>query len=192
MPGIADDYEIVARELGITVRIDDAHSLWEWLATHRTLYKLRRALATLGHEDLAHILDYDLISVDRPTIDHICDQASQLLLSIMPTRAARTPTDLLTSTAVARHRASILRTKLRSLPALQKHPLLALQWRMNWSQEFTRAETALGQLSLALPTDKRQARQALERVDSMIKYARQTETAAEALKELARSPALSL
>ena len=190
--GIADDCEIVARALGIPVKIDDAYDLWKWLADHRTLYKLRRALVSLGREDLAHVLDYDLTNVDRPTIDQISDQASQLVLSIIPARAARTAADLLASTAVARHRAAMLRKQLSSVPVLQKHPLLALQWRMNWSQEFTRAETALGNLARDLPADKRQARQALNGVDKMIRYAREMESAAVALKELARSPALSL
>lgn len=190
--GIATDYEAVARALGIPVGIADAYALWDWLAAHRTLYKLRRTLASIGREDLAHVLDYDLTKVDRPTIDRISDQAAQLVVSILPAGTARTPVDLLASTAFARHLAAMLRTQLCSLPVLQKHPLLALQWRMNWSQEFTRAETALSSLVRALPADKGQARRALTGVDNLIRYAQETESAAVALRELARSPALSL
>jgi hypothetical protein len=190
--GIANDCEMLARALGTPVGINDAYSLWDWLATHRTLYKLRRALVRLGFEDLAHVLDYDLIKIDRPTIDNIGDGAGKLILSIMPARAARTAAALLASTTVARHRAAILRTQLASLPALQKHPLLALQWRMNWSEEFTRADTALGNLTRTLPRDKNEAHRSLKGIENMIKYARETESAAVALTELARSPALSL
>lgn len=190
--GMAHDCEVVARALGIPVVIHDAYALWDWLATHRTLYKLRRTLASLGREDLAHVLDYDLTKVDRPTIERISDQSAQLVSSILPAVTSRTPVDLLASTAVARHLATKLRRQLSSLPVLQEHPLLALQWRMNWGREFTRAETALGKLTRALPADSGQARRALNGVDDMIRYARETETAAIALKELAQSPALSL
>jgi len=190
--GMAHDCEVVARALGIPVVIHDAYALWDWLATHRTLYKLRRTLADLGREDLAHVLDYDLTKVDRPTIERISDQAAQLVSSILPAATSRTPVDLLASTAVARHLATKLRRQLSSLPVLQEHPLLALQWRMNWSQEFIRAETALGKLTRALPANSGQARRALSGVDNMIRYASETEAAAAALKELARSPALSL
>jgi hypothetical protein len=190
--GIAGDCEAIARALGIAGRIDDPRALWDWLATHRTLYKLRRTLASLGRDDLARILDYDLIKIDRPTIDRISAQAAELSRSLAPARAARTAAELLASTAVARHHTSMLRTRLSSLPALHEHPLLALRWRMNWSQEFTRADTALGHLARTLPEDKGQARQARGRVENMIGYARQAESAAGGLKGLARSPALSL
>ena len=166
--------------------------IWEWLAKHRTLYKLRRVLVRLGRTDLAYVLDYDLTKIDRPTIAHISDQASRLVQSIMPAKAARTPTDLLASTAIARHRASILRTQMSSLPMLQNHPLLALRWRMNWSAEFARAESALGSLTRVPPATKGQARQAINGVENMVKYARDVESAAVALNELASSPALSL
>jgi hypothetical protein len=190
--GMADDYEVIARALGIEAAINDAYALWDWLAAHRTLYKLRGTLTRLGRADLAHLLDYDLIKIDRPAIQSISDQAAELVASILPAAGSRTPAELLAETAFARYLAATLRSELGSLPGLQESQALALQWRMNWSQEFTRAETALVKLMRMLPADSGQARRMLSGVDEMIRHARATETAAIALKDLAQSPALSL
>jgi V8-like Glu-specific endopeptidase len=190
--GIADDWESIARELLISTHISNAYALWDWLASNRTLYKLRDALVKLGHTDLAHVLDYDVTKVDRSRISYINDQASWLARSIGQAMAARTPAELLALTSTPRHLAARLGTEMDRLPILQNHPLLALRWRMNWSGEFTRAQTALGKLARALPVSKAQASQALNGVTYMVEYAQEVESAVTALNGLARSPALSL
>jgi V8-like Glu-specific endopeptidase len=190
--GIADDYQCVADELSISVSISNAHALWNYLSSNGTLFKLRGALARLGYSELVYILDYDLTKIDRSRIASVEDQASRLAQSIGRARTARGVGDLLASTTIPRHLAARLGRDMDSLPALQDHPFLALQWRMNWSGEFGRAKASLGKLVQTLPASKAHARRVFDDVSDMIAHAQEIKAAAIALHGLARSPVLSL
>lgn len=190
--GIEDDWRPVWRELGAPAYVSNANDLWDWLSARRKLYKLRGALEILGCSELTKILDNDLAVVDEVRVADINDQACDLLESIRPVQRARSPEDLLASILDVRILAEKMLTEIGSLPELQNHPRLQLKWRMNWSDEFERAETALEDLSRTLPASSVEARQALDDVDSMIEYADEAKSAIASLYRLARRPVLSL
>ncbi len=190
--GIADDYQRVADELSVSVPISNAYALWNYLSSNGTLDKLRDALVRLSYSELVYILDYDLTKIDRSRIACVEDQASRLARSMGRASTARGAGDLLASTTIPRHLAARLGGDMDSLPTLQDHPFLALQWRMNWSAEFGRAKASLGNLAQTLPASKAHARRVLDDVGDMIEYAQEIEAAATALHRLARSPVLSV
>jgi V8-like Glu-specific endopeptidase len=185
---LSGDLPPLARYLAMPGFITDSYQLWDWLAKHKQLRKLRNALEAAGRTELVQVLDADQVIVDEPQIDEIAQLAQQISNHAAAARATRA---FAVSVMQVRLLADKLTSQLERLPTFADDDRLELDWRMTWGTKREDVRSALRDLTRALPAIDAQAYQAQHATGAVLRFARALLADATILHELAGSPDLA-